>query len=103
MNSFTRVTRDYVRLEDIAVTVSGAPVTPDSVQVALLPPRTKTTGSTTWVNTTPDTDGTPRFLVAGPDASPTGATVLAADRDVFVKVAVGSLVLVGLFGRLTLE
>ncbi|MGZ4617194.1 MAG: hypothetical protein ACXV3F_00390 [Frankiaceae bacterium] len=70
--NLSRIDRKYA---DYPITVTlrdGTTVTPAGVDVALLPPRTGPTSSTTWT-AAQFTAGTATVLLAGPDADPTGA------------------------------
>lgn len=71
--TFTRISRKYVEVDVSALLADGAPATLTGADVALINP--PLTGATEW--TAVDfADGVARFLVAGPDADPTGAFVL---------------------------
>lgn len=100
-HKWTRVTRDFIRLEDI--TVDGQPVDIADLSVALVPARSPLTDDTVWVDPTADDDGTPQVLVAGPDAADlTSATVITTDADLFAKVSKNGTVVVARLARVKL-
>jgi hypothetical protein len=80
-----RVQRSYP-LAPLFPTLAG-PFT--TASLALVPPRTSPTGSTTWA-TVGVTAGAATPLFAGPDASPSGAFVVTGSADVWIQVTVGS-------------
>lgn len=83
LSRIDRRTRSY----DLAA-VLGRPVPAGvtGVAVALLAPRGAPSGSTVWTAAEYD-DGMFAVLLAGPDADPTGALVVPADADLWMRVA----------------
>lgn len=83
MSRIDRIYRDYTVT---ATLKSGGPATLTGVDVAILPPRTKPTGTTVWTAAS-YTAGVATVLLAGPDASPTGALVVpAGGGDLYIRV-----------------
>lgn len=82
----SRIDRLY-RYYDVTATLpNGSPATLTGVTVALLPPRTRPTGATTWTAAT-YAAGVATVLLAGPDADPTGAVVVpSGGADLWIKV-----------------
>lgn len=81
LSRIDRVNRTY----DVTVTdVNGTAEAPATVSFALLPPRSAPTSSTVWTSATV-VDGSATVLLAGPDASPTGALVVPADCDLWIR------------------
>lgn len=68
-----------------ALISGGGPASITGLDVAALPKGSKPTSATTWTACT-YTSATASTLFAGPDASPTGAIVVAADSDLWGRV-----------------
>jgi len=83
LNRVDRIARTYT-LSSLAIG-GGGPVTPTAVEVALLPPRTSPSRDTTWTTVT-YAAGAVTVLLAGPDADPTGAVVVPASADLWMRV-----------------
>ncbi len=100
MSRIDRVRREY----DVTATLpSGAATTVATVGVALLPPRTRPTGATTWTDVTV-TSGVAPVLYAGPDASPTGALIVpAGDADAWMRAVDGPEVITSRIERITVQ
>ena len=100
VHQWTPVTRDWVKVEDVMV--DGQPVALADLDLALLTPRTKPDADTTWIDATahPD-DGTPAILIAGYDADPAGATVLAADAELWGRVTKSGTTVAARLARFT--
>lgn len=100
VHQWTRITRDFIRLEDIMV--DGAPVDIADLKAALLPVRTSPTATTTWITPTEDPDdGTPQVLIAGEDADATNAVVITADRELHAKVTKSGTTVTAKLARIT--
>lgn len=84
LSRIDRLYRDY----DVTATLrSGGPATLTGVDVALLPPRATPTVTTQWTAAT-YADGVATVLLAGPDATPTGALVVpSAGADLWIRVS----------------
>lgn len=83
---FTRITKKYVRIPVTAVLATGAVATLAGLDVALLPTGSTVTGATTWTAAT-WASGVATVLLAGPDATATGAlTVPAGGGDLYGRV-----------------
>jgi hypothetical protein len=97
---FTRITRKYVHLPLQSTLHDGTQATVPGVDVALLPPRSAPSDATMW---TPAVlaDGSYRVLLAGPDADPTDALVVADDADLWARVTDAPEVDVARLGRIT--
>ncbi len=75
---FTRLTKKYVAVDVTATSWEGLPETLTGVQAAITDRAATPTALTTWTDCLWN-DPTARVLVAGPDADPSGALVLADD------------------------
>ena len=82
----SRVDR-LIRTYDLATIPLGGDgaATPSAVLVALLPPRSGPSAATVWTSVT-YAAGIVTVLLAGPDADPTGAVVVPASADLWMKV-----------------
>lgn len=81
-----RIDRKYARIPVTATLASGAAATITGVDVALLPPRTTPTATTTWTAAT-YASGVATVLLAGPDAAGSGALVVpASGADLWIRV-----------------
>lgn len=84
--NLSRLDRIYGYVDVTATLADGAPATVAGVEGALLAPRATPKATTVWSAAT-YTDGTARFLLAGPDATPTDALpVPAAGADLWIRV-----------------
>lgn len=84
LNRVDRIARTYT-LSSLPVG-GGGTVTPTAVEVALLPPRSGgPSRDTTWATVT-YAAGAVTVLFAGPDADPTGAVVVPASADLWMRV-----------------
>lgn len=82
----SRVERLYRDYTVTAVLRGGGPATVTGVDVALVTPRTAPTGTTVWTPTTYE-GGVATVLLAGPDASGSGAVVVpAGGADLWLRV-----------------
>lgn len=82
----SRIDRLYRDYEVTATLRDGSPATLTGVDVALLAPRTTPTTATVWTAATYAT-GVATILLAGPDATPTGALVVpAGGADLWIRV-----------------
>ena len=84
--TLSRVDR-LIRTYDLSTIPIGGngTATPSDVQVALLPPRSGPSAATVWTTAT-YAAGIVTVLLAGPDASPTGALVVPAAAELWMKV-----------------
>jgi len=97
-----RVDRKYANLTVTATDEDDLPVTLAGVDVALIPTRSNPTGATTWTPAAA-VDGKWRVLLAGPDASPSGALVVATTADLWVRVTDSPEVDTAFVERITVE
>lgn len=81
----TRITRRYVEVDVSATLAEGGAADLDAVQFAVLSPRARPTGATTWT-TASLSAGSAKVLVAGPDADPAGAlSVPSGGGDLWLR------------------
>jgi hypothetical protein len=81
-----RIEVQYVDIDVTATLRNGTPATLTGVSVALVAPRAQPTGATTWTTAT-YTNGTATVILAGPDATASGAlTVPAGGADLWILV-----------------
>lgn len=81
----TRITRKWATLNFAVTSAAGQPVTVNDVAVALLPQRSTPDDDTEWTTVSNGPDGY-RVLLAGPDADPNGAMVVATSLDLWARI-----------------
>ena len=97
-----RVDRKYANLTVTATDEDGFPAALAGVDVALIPTRSNPTGATVWTAAA-SAGGKWRVLLAGPDASPSGALVVAATADLWIRVTDSPEVDTAFVERITVE
>ena len=97
-----RVDRKYANLTVTATDEDGFPATLAGVDVALIPPRSNPTGVTPWTPAAAVAGGW-RVLLAGPDASSSGALVVTSTADLWVRVTDAPEVDTAFVERITVE
>lgn len=83
--TLSRVDRLVREWDATATNPDGSPATITGVALALLPIRTNPDAGTTWI-TVPFAGGKVTAILAGPDANPTGALVIPASCDLWLRV-----------------
>lgn len=82
----SRIDRQYRDYTVTATKKDGTPATLTGVDVAILPPRSRPTLSTTWTAAT-YAAGVATVLLAGPDADPSAAVVVpTGGGDLYIRV-----------------
>lgn len=86
LSRIDRKSRTYELSATVLAEAAAIPPDLTGVDVALLPPRTSPTAATVWYPAQ-YADGSFTVLLAGPDADPTGALVVPADADIWMRIA----------------
>jgi hypothetical protein len=82
----SRIDRQYAPISVVATDPDGFPETVTGIDVALIPHRSTPTDDTGWTAAAADGDRW-RVLLAGPDASPSGAIVVPeGGGDLWIRV-----------------